>query len=237
MRSAQDQEFSNLCDRVGINEITDEDEKWFKSRILPTESENDNEKFKSGAFSIIVTTNTKRDLINRDKLETLIPNEKTYTCNSVDSVTNLPKNSRLPASFKNNPGKTANLETELILKIGAPVVITVNHPKQKYKDDGFCNGARGYVQSIQTSKEDSERVDIVWIVLIKEDAARQYRFDYNHLRKEHNPGHKSAIPIFPERKTFRVGNVEYMRQEFPLSLAYAITAHKVCIWKLLFFFF
>ena len=228
MRSAQDPDFSELCDRVGLDEITDKDEEWFKSRILPTESENDNEKFKSGVFSIIVTTNKKRDLINKEKLDKLIPNEKSYTCNSVDRATNLPKNSRIPTSFKNNPSKTANLETELVLKVGAPVVITVNHSKQKYRDDGFCNGARGYVQSIQMSKENADLVDIVWIVLNKEDAARQYRFDHNHLRKEHNPGHKLAIPIFPQRKNFSIGNVEYMRQAFPLSLAYAITAHKVC---------
>ena len=38
---------------------------------------------------------------------------------------------------KGNLGKTGNLETELVLKVGAPVVITSNHSKQKYKDDNF----------------------------------------------------------------------------------------------------
>ena len=37
-----------------------------------------------------------------------------------------------------------------------------------------------------------------------------------------------ATPILPVRKNFKLkfGNVEYQRQNFALSLAYAITAHK-----------
>ena len=69
MRSAKDPVFSNLCDRVGCDEITEEDELWLKSRIMLTESEHLNENFKSGKFSIIVTTNRKKDLINREKLD------------------------------------------------------------------------------------------------------------------------------------------------------------------------
>ena len=232
MRSAQDPEFSNLCDRVGRDKITDEDEKWLKSRIIPCESENSNENFKTGKLSIIVTTNKKRNLINKEKLDLLLPNMTSYVCNSIDRVTNLPGNLKLPKSVKNNPSKTANLETELVLKVGAPVTLTINHSKQKYREDGITNGARGYVQSIQLSKEDSKLVDIVWIVLNREEAGRLYRFEHNYLRKEHNPGHELAIPIFPERKTFTLGNVEYMRQAFPLSLSYAITAHKVRIFSI-----
>ena len=53
-------------------------------------------------------------------------------------------------------------------------------------------------------------------------------FDHRHLRKGYNPGHENATPILPTRKNFKVkfGNVEYQRQNFPLALAYAITAWK-----------
>ena len=232
MRSAEDPVFSNLCDRVGCDEITDEDELWLKSRIMSTESEHLNENFKSGKFSIIVTTNRKKDLINREKLEKLLPGVPSYVCNSIDRVTNLPGIPKLPRNFKHNPGKTANLETELILKEGAPVVLTSNNSKQRFREDGLCNGARGFVQAIQVSKEDSNRVECVWIVLLKENAGRLYRFEHRHLRKDFNPGHELAIPIFPERKSFQVGSYEYIRQNYPLSLAYALTAHKVrLIWS------
>ena len=63
---------------------------------------------------------------------------------------------------KENPSKTGNLETDLKLKIGAPVVITSNHSKQKFREDGIMNGARGYVTAVQVSKENAEKVEIVW---------------------------------------------------------------------------
>jgi hypothetical protein len=61
----------------------------------------------------------------------------------------------VPERLKNNPGETGNLETELKLKIGAPVVVTSNHSKQKFREDGIVNGARGYVQSISVSKDNT----------------------------------------------------------------------------------
>ena len=91
--------------------------------------------------------------------------------------------------MKDNPGKTGNLLSELNLKVGAPVVITTNHSKQKYREDGIVNGARGYVQSIQTSKENSDKVEIIWVIFNKESIGKLYRFEHNYLRKKFNPGH------------------------------------------------
>ena len=76
MRSLKDQEFSNLCDKVARGEITEEVETYLKSRVKSTESEKDNESFKSGRLSIIVTTNKQKDYYNREKLAKLLPNEK-----------------------------------------------------------------------------------------------------------------------------------------------------------------
>ena len=154
MRSQKDPYFSSLCDRVGRGTITEDDEDFLKSRIQPTSSEECNENFKNGNLSIIVTVNKKKNLINRQKLEKLIPNEKEYKCNSIDRVTNVPGNPKIPDRFNENPGLTGNLSTELIVKVGAPVVITTNHSKQKYRDDGIVNVARGFVQSVQVSKQD-----------------------------------------------------------------------------------
>ena len=59
-------------------------------------------------------------------------------------------------------------------------------------------------------------------------ALGDYRFEQNYLRKDHNPGHELATPILPQRNNFRekLGNIEYQRTNFALSLAYAMTAHK-----------
>ena len=227
MRSQKDPAFSSLCDRVGKGEINDEDEKFLKSRIQSTDSEKHNENFKHGTLSMIVTTNKKKDLINKQKLDELLPTVKEYVCNSVDRVTNLPGR-KLPQRLKDNPGKTGNLQTELRLKVGAPVLITSNHSKKKYKEDGIVNGARGFVESIQVSKENPEKVEIVWVVFNKESIGRLYRIEHKYLRQNYNPGHKLATPILPERKNFKekFANIEYQRTNFAISLAYAMTAHK-----------
>ena len=163
-----------------------------------------------------------------EKLRTLLPNEKEYTCNSVDRITNLPSGKKVPERLKSNLGKTGNLETELKLRVGAPVVITSNHDKQKFREDGFVNGARGYVQSIQVCKGDPEKVDVIWVVFTRESICKRYRFEHSHLLKDYNPGHKLATPVLPTRKNFteEFGGVEYQRTNYPLSLAYALTAHK-----------
>ena len=141
-----------MCDRVGRGKITDDDEKFLRSRVVATDSENCNDNFKSGNLSIIVTTNLKKDFVNKCKLDQLLPNIKEYTCNSIDRVTNLPCGRKLPEKLKENPGNTGNLQTELKLKVGAPIVITSNHSKQKYREDGIVNGARGYVQAYKSLK-------------------------------------------------------------------------------------
>ena len=174
MRCQNDVAFASLCDRVGRGSITEDDLNYLKSRVQSTEAENEN--FKSGKLSTIVTTNLKRNLVNMEKLSTLLPNEREYSCNSVDRITNLPSGQKIPERLKTNLGKTGNLETELKLKVGAPVVITSNHSKQKFREDGFVNGARGYVQSIQVSKEDPEKVDIIWVVFKHESICKLYRF-------------------------------------------------------------
>ena len=76
MRSHQDPYFSDLCDRVGRDKITDDDEHWLRSRVIPCESEYNNENFKSGRLLILVTTNMKKDFVNQQKLNDLLPNQK-----------------------------------------------------------------------------------------------------------------------------------------------------------------
>ena len=226
MRSHSDIEFSSLCDRVGRNRITEADEKFFRSRIKSCPNENSNEHYKNGELSIIVTTNRKKDFLNSEKLRELLPNEREYTCTSIDRVRNLPHCPRLSENDLVNLSKTGNLPTVLKLKVGAPVVITSNHPNSRYKDDGIMNGARGYIQAIQTDEINPNQVRVIWVVFNHEKLGSLYRSEKYHLRQNFNPGHPLATPILPERNKFMHENVEYQRCNFALSLAYALTAHK-----------
>ena len=86
-----------------------------------------------------------------------MPYEREYVCNGIDRITNVP-GQPVSKRLNLNPGQTGNLQQELRLKVGAPILITCNHSKKKYKEDGICNGTRGYVQAIQVSKNDPNKV-------------------------------------------------------------------------------
>ena len=172
-----------------------------------------------GKICIIVTTNKKREFLNNKKLTDLLRNDKDYSCDSVDLITNLPNGPKLTEKIKENPSNTGNLPDILRIKVNAPVVLTSNHRKGKYRDDGIMNGARGYVVAIQVNKKNPDKVEIIWVVFHNEEIGKLYRHDHQHLRKNFNPGHHLATPILPERKSFNVkgGNVQNQRTNFPIT--------------------
>ena len=49
-----------------------------------------------------------------------------------------------------------------------------------------------------------------------------------HLQKNHKPNNKDAVPIIRQKKQFTInkGEVKFQRSQFPLTLAYAMTAYK-----------
>ena len=73
--------------------------------------ENNNEKFKDGSLSIVVTTNSLRNQINKQKLADLLPDATEYSCNSIDRVVNMPQKKCSQKFSTNNIGKTANAIT------------------------------------------------------------------------------------------------------------------------------
>jgi hypothetical protein len=55
-----------------------------------------------------------------------------------------------------------------------------------------------------------------------------WQFDFSYLKKHHQPRNKDAVPILKQKKNFSInrGEVKFQRIQFPLTLAYAITAYK-----------
>ena len=176
MRCKDDDMFAELCDRIGQGQLKTEDEEFLKSRVQSTPLEDHNDYFKTGKISIVVTTNRRREEINIDKLEKLLPNEKTYKCFSTDRVMNVSKAHDLPDNLPYT--QTGQLPPQLHIKVGAPVVITTNHSKSVYKEDGMMNGARGYIDYIEVNKEDPEEVEIIWVVMNHKESCAKYRSDY-----------------------------------------------------------
>ena len=106
-------------------------------------------------------------------------------------------------------------------------MITSNHSNQKYKNNGIVNGARGYIDSIQHNKENPDVAEVIWFRFNDDKIGQPLRQDSMALLKDHKPYDPLSVPITKQKKRFNVkGNVNWMREQFPLTLCYAITAHK-----------
>ena len=68
------------------------------SRVTKCHSEDDNDQFKHGKLSIIVLNNDHKDMINMEKLEKLLPNERSHTIIANDESTNRREAPKTPLS-------------------------------------------------------------------------------------------------------------------------------------------
>ena len=224
MRSKGDEKFGEVCDRIGRGTITDEDHTYLNSLVRDNPNAENNEMFKEGKISIIVTTNYKREQINNNKLNSLIPDEPPFVNLSIDKCTNM-QNAPLPPEDITYT-KTKGLPTKIILKVGAPVLITVND--QKYKEDGIVNGARGHIDSFQLEDGSQSTIKVLWIVFRDLNVGKRLRLDKQGLKGNHRTTNPLAVPIEITKTRFEInqGNHKYVRSQFPVILAYAVTAHK-----------
>jgi hypothetical protein len=236
----KDQEFAHLCDRVGVNQLTDNDHAFFNSRIKKSTMEDDNELFKNGKVSILVPTNNKKDQHNSEKLEKLLPNIEEHIILSTDVCKTGSEYFKIPDLVEIPKNKNNQLISVLKIKVGAPVMLTVNHLKAEYREEGIMNGARGYIDFIETVKDHSDKnapdkVKHIWVKFNDETIGEKYRRDMNSDRKEDfkNLIDDLAVPIKPVRTLFKLTtrnkdstNIEIEREQFPLQLAYAMTVHK-----------
>ena len=94
-----------------------------------------------------------------------------------------------------NYTKTGNLAKALVLKIGAPIILTVNHTKAKYREDGIVNSARGYVDSFQMEIGKENEVKAIWIVFQIQSIGKKLLEDSHELRKSHTPNDPNSVPI------------------------------------------
>ena len=107
-------------------------------------------------------------------------------------------------------------------------MVTSNHPQKKYKENGIVNGARGFIDSIQTSKEHEDIVEVIWVKFSDPNIGQLLRNDNKELLRIHKPNDPLAVPFKRQKKSFNIrGNANRVREQFPITLCYAISAHKV----------
>lgn len=229
MRS-QDPQFSNICDKVREGICDKEVKEYCLDHVKDCPNENDNDSFAKGKLSIIVTGNFEREEINLEKLGQLLPQEKYkyYTNFSKDTHTSSLKNP--PPLDPNLPlTETGQLEQRVLFCQGAPVMMTSNHQVKRHKNNGLVNGARGYIDSIKPYKDEPDVPEIIFVRFNDDTTGQLFRRENIGLTKDHKPNDPLAVPILRQNKRFqaRQGNVGWVRNQFPLTLCYAMTSHKV----------
>lgn len=123
--------------------------------------------------------------------------------------------------------QTGNLRGKLLLKIGARVLVTTNIDVA----DGITNGVFGTVQELITNtvrNKEGQQSEEVQCVLVKFDSERVGVAA--KLKSPFRSNYPEAVPIKKKQVNFPfkgVNTVYVTRKNFPLSLAWAVTIHKV----------
>lgn len=216
MRSLDDKDFASVCDSVGRGEVNNLIINYFEERIQVYEGANRNEEFQSGRLAIITADNAKVSNLNKDKLESLLPDEIKHTFWAEDKFKNLDENPPLSLLISKPYTQTGRLITMLTVAKNAPAMITMNLDT----NDFLTNGIRGWIVAIEEEKK------IIWMKFDDPKVGRMRR----RKSKEKFPEDETAVPIRREKASFSFGNtgstVRVQRTQYPIVVCYALTAHK-----------
>ena len=213
MRQRGDPAFSELLCRVRTNTCTDDDVKILKSREIAADSAN----YPTQALHVY-RLNADVDERNSHMLDSIAPQSAQFAIKAIDSVAGQTSHISL-ISLSDKRSETGGLHGTLKLAIGARVMLTTNVDVS----DGLVNGARGEVVHIVTNNSSE-----VTSILVKFDNSRvglksiqtsPYRARFANAV----PLSKYEVVFFAKGKR----GSEIKRLQFPLTLAWATTIHKV----------
>jgi ATP-dependent exoDNAse (exonuclease V) alpha subunit len=116
-------------------------------------------------------------------------------------------------ALKASSEEADNLPTELLLCIGAQVMLSTN----LWTENGLVNGSIGTVKDILWDAGQDPSVSMPSMLLVHFDEYSGPDFPLYGSK---------TIPIFPAVRQFEFKGAACTRTQFPLRLAYAITVHK-----------
>ena len=213
MRQRGDSAFSELLCRVRTNSCTSDDITILKSREIAADTAN----YPSQALHVY-RLNADVDKRNSFMLNELAPQSAQYTIKACDSIAGQTSHISL-SSLSDKRSETGGLHSTLKLAIGARVMLTANVDVS----DGLVNGARGEVVHVVTNNSDD-----VTSVLVKFDNSRVGLKSIQ--TSPHRARFANAVPLNKYEVIFfakgKRGS-EIKRLQFPLTLAWATTIHKV----------
>ena len=214
MRQRGDTRFVELLCRVRTGECTEADIDLLKTRVIALESPN----YPTQALHVY-RLNESVDKRNDFMLNSLASEDDQFGIETQDSVTGQTHHFDL-ANLPNKKTETGNLHNVLKIAVGgARVMLTVN----VNVTDGLVNGARGEVIHIVTVA--SRKVKTILVKFDDENVGREA------IRaSQHRDRFSNAVPINRVEVKFNARGKrgsEVTRSQFPLTLAWATTIHKV----------
>ena len=212
MRQRGDHAFSELLCRVRTNSCTSDDIKTLNSREITATTVN----YPTQALHVY-RLNADVDLQNAFMLNKLAPQSAQFSVKAIDSIAGQTNHISLSA-ISDKRSETGGLHGTLKLAIGARGMLTTNVDVS----DGLVNGARGQVVHIVTNNNDVISVLVKFDnnqVGLKTIQSSTYRFRFPNAV----PLNKYEVVFFAKGKR----GSEIKRVQFPLTLAWATTIHKV----------
>ena len=213
MRQRGDSAFSELLCRVRTNDYTEEDLNILQSRVIAAETPN----YPTHALHVY-KLNDDVDLRNNLMLNNLAPRCEQYTIKASDAIAGQTRHIDL-STLSNKRGETGGLHGVLKLATGARVMLTANVDVS----DGLVNGARGVVVHTVTNND-----HVVTSVLVKfENQQVGIKAIQTSPYRTNFP---DAVPLSKYEVVFLAKGKrgsEITRLQFPLTLAWATTIHKV----------
>ena len=213
MRQRGDVEFVELLGRVRTGNCTNEDIQVLKSREIMKDSPG----YPTQALHVY-RTNESVDKRNEHMLSALACDDEQYVIEAQDSATSETQHINM-SNLSKKKADTGNLHHKLRLAVGAKVMLTIN----VNVTDGLVNGARGEVLHFIT--DSNMKVKKILVKFNDKNVGKQAinTSPYRHL-------YSNAVPIGKvEAKFLAMGKkgAEVTRYQFPLTLAFATTIHKV----------
>ena len=213
MRQRGDHRFTELLCRLRINKCTSEDIDILLSRVIELNSQN----YPSNALHVY-RLNKHVDERNEEMLNKLTTKDHQYSIEACDSIAGQTHHIDL-LNLSDKRSDTGGLHSILTIAIGAHVMLTANVDVS----DGLVNGARGEV--VHVIIEGNKKVNKILV-----------KFDNPNVgfaaiqSSPYKAMYSNAVPLSKHEATFLAQGKrgsEVTRLQFPLTLAWATTIHKV----------